>query len=213
MYATQIGETAGGEAADQVKGERRGAVGAQHALRIRSARRCRPGEVVHRVAAVRRDLDGAVDSGHDFHRVRARLCVLPGDAAHLDDRDAGAVGQDDRHLQQRFHLVAHVVQRQRGERLGTVAALEQECLTPRNRGEPLTQRVAFAGQHQRRKRSQCGQGAVELRGVAPVRLLRRGQRPPRVDVDTGHDATLGLSRERQRRASRTEPRPRRRARA
>ena len=64
----------------------------------------------------------------------------------------GGVGQHDGHLQQHPQLVADVVGGHAGERLGAVAALEQERLTAGDGGELRLEVVALAGEDQRRQR-------------------------------------------------------------
>ncbi len=60
----------------------------------------------------------------------AGLGELPGDPAHLDHRHAGAVGQDDGHLEDDLELVADAVGGELGEGLGAVAGLEHEARPP-----------------------------------------------------------------------------------
>ena len=81
-------------------------------------------EAVDRVAAVRRQRDAVAGLGVGG----ARLGVLAGDPADLDDGHRGGVGQHDRHLEQHAQLVADVVGGHAVEGLGAVAALEQERL-------------------------------------------------------------------------------------
>ena len=104
---------------------------------------------------------------------RARLGVLPGDPADLHDRHRRGVRQHDRHLQQHPQLVADVVGGHAVERLGAVAALEQERLAARDRGDLGLEVVALAGEHQRRQRPQPRDGRVDGRRVGVRRLLGR----------------------------------------
>ena len=124
MHAVEVGESALGERAQQV--ERRGGlvVAAHHALRIGTAGDGVEREVVDDVAEVRRQLDAVAL----LDRRRARLGELARDAADLQRRDAGAVRQHHRHLQDDLELVADVVGRELGERLRAVARVQQEAL-------------------------------------------------------------------------------------
>ena len=74
---------------------------------------------VDHVAAVRRQ-------AQRVERLRAGLGVLAGHPGDLHHRQAGAVGQHDRHLQQRARVGEQVRLGVVGERLGAVAALQQE---------------------------------------------------------------------------------------
>ena len=136
VHRAQVGVAAGRERAHQVERRRGRVVGAQQPARVGRTGVERAGQVVDGVAAVGRQLD-AVDL---LDAARAGLGVLPGDAADLDHRHARAVGQDRRHLQQRLDLVADLVVGRRDERLGAVAALQQERLTARDAGQPGAQR-------------------------------------------------------------------------
>jgi len=80
------------------------------------------GEAVDHVAAVGPQAQG-IEVG------RAGLGVLAGDAGHLDHRQAGAVGQHHRHLQEGADIASDVGFGVVGERLGAVTALQQEGLT------------------------------------------------------------------------------------
>ena len=124
MRAAEVGEAALGERAQQVEGGRGLVVAAHHALRIGPAGDGLELVVVHDVAEVRRQLDAVALLG----RRRARLGELARDAADLQRRDAGAVREHERHLQDDLELVADVVGRELGERLRAVARVQQEAL-------------------------------------------------------------------------------------
>ena len=146
-------------------------------MRLR-VRRAVAGEVVDHVAAV----------GQPTARIevgRARLGVLPGDPAELDHRHRRAVGQHDRHLQQHPHLAGDVGLRGGLERLGAVAALQQERLAPGDGREPLAQLVDLGGDHQRRHRRQGRRDRLQCVRVGPGRLLGRRQIAPGVEVQVG----------------------------
>ena len=108
-----------------------------------------PMQVVDHVAAVGQPA-GRVHVG------RARFGVLAGHPAQLDHRHGRAVGEHDRHLQQHLDLAGDVGLRRRLERLGAVAALQQEGLTARDGREPLAQLVDLGGHDQRRQPGQRG---------------------------------------------------------
>ena len=93
----------------------------------------------------------------------------------------------DRHLQDRLDPVADVVGGRRVEGLGAVAALEQERLAAGDRGEPVAQLVALAGEHQRRVASRASATAASrAAAVGPRRLLGGRQ------VGTGGEPLAGV---------------------
>ena len=138
-----------------------------------------PTQVVDHVAAVG-ELPRRVHVG------RARLGVLPGDAAELDDRHRRAVGQHDRHLQQHAHLAGDVGLRARLEGLRAVAALQQERLAARDRGQPLAQLVDLGRDDERRHAREGQRHLAQHHLVRPLRLLRGRQLAPRVEAGFGH---------------------------
>ena len=181
VHPAQVGETALGEGAHEVQRRRAGVVGADQPLRVGRAGLRREGEVVDHVAAVGRQ-------GHPVAGLvvaAARLGVLARHPADLDDRGARAVGQHRRHLQDGLDPVADVVGGRGGERLGAVAALQDEGLTARRLGEPAAQDVALAGEHQRRIGRQRPYRVVQGAGVRPRGLL--GGRKVTPGVEAGED--------------------------
>ena len=72
-------------------------------------------------------------------RLAARLGVLPGEAAHADDRALALVDHDERHLEEDLQLVGDDRRPAVGERLGAVAALQEEALALLRLGEELLQ--------------------------------------------------------------------------
>jgi hypothetical protein len=112
-----------------------------------------------------------------------RLGVLAGDAPELHHRHRGAVGQHHRHLQQDAHLAGDVCLRARRERLGAVAALQQERLAAGHGGEPLAQQVDLAGHHERWHAGQRARGLAQGVLVGPFGLLRGRQLAPRVQAE------------------------------
>ena len=109
---------------------------------------------------------------------RARLGELPGDAAHLDHRHAGGVGQHHRHLQDDLELVPDGVGGELGEGLGAVAGLEQEGVAVGHVGQLRGEVARLAGEDERRQGGQPRLGLLEGVRVGPLRLLRRGELPP-----------------------------------
>ena len=83
----------------------------------------------------------------------ARLGELAGDAADLQRRDARAVREHDRHLEDDLQLVADVVGREVGERLGAVARLQQEALALAHARQA---RLAASAPRPRTRAAACG---------------------------------------------------------
>ncbi|MCO5546650.1 hypothetical protein L7F22_000084 [Adiantum nelumboides] len=167
----QVGQAGRGQAADQVHRRARVGVGAHHPRRVRDPAGRVGRQAVDDVAAV----------GRQAHRVdvgAARLGVLPGDPPDLHHRHRGAVGQHDGHLQQRADGGADVRLGVVDERLGAVAALQQERLPVRDVGEPRLQPVDLRRQHHRRDGLEDLPHVAHLRRVGPLGLLggRAGER-------------------------------------
>ncbi len=180
------------ERADQVHRRAGIRVGTHQARRIVFARGRIGGEPVDHVAAV-----GPKTECVDVRR--SRLRVLTRDACDLDHRHARAVGQHHRHLQQRADVAADVRLGVVDERLGAVAALQQERLALRDIGQLAGQLLDFGRDRDRRHAfqhrahrlrlvrrpagllgSRFGQGLVQPR--AQIRGQRR-QRRQLVDRD------------------------------
>ncbi len=150
-------------------------VRAQHPVRVVRAGGRGELEPVDRVAAVGGQLDAVPGLGQPG----PRLGELAGQPADLDDGHARAVGQHDCHLQDRLQLGPDRVGLGAGERLGAVSALQHERLAPADRGQPVAEQVALAGEDQRRQPGQLGDYLLDARRVGPVRLLRAAE-PARV---------------------------------
>ena len=131
---------------------------------------------VDQVAAVRRQAERV-------GRRRAGLGVLPGDPGHLDHRHRRAVGQHDRHLQQRARVGEQVALGVVGERLGAVAALQQERAALADLGEPDPQLVDLVGRDDRRDVVENLADRGDLVHVRPGRHLHPGQGPPAVEAE------------------------------
>ena len=117
------------------------------------------------------------------------LAYWPAMRRHLDHRHAGAVGQHDRHLQQRADVAADVRFGVVGERLGAVAALQQERLAAGDLGQLGLQPVDLGRHGDRRHALQHRAHRLGLVGV-PARLLRgrlgqRGVQPGRRSAGSG----------------------------
>ena len=102
------------------------------------------------------------------------LAYCPAMPAELHHRHRRAVGEHDRHLQQHPHLAGDVGLRAGRERLGAVAALQQERLAAGHRGQPLAQLVDLGRDDQRRQR---GQGQRHLAQRARRRARPAAARP------------------------------------
>ena len=142
-------------------------VGADEALRVGDAGGLVEGEVVDHVASE----GGQGDALAGLDRRAARLGVLPGHAADLDDGHGGAVGQHRGHLQDRLDPVADVVGGRGGEGLGAVAALEDEGLADGGLGHAVGEDVALAREDERRIRGEGLDHLGEGGRVGPGRLL------------------------------------------
>ena len=109
---------------------------------------------------------------------RARLGELAGDAAHLHHRNAGAVGEDHRHLQDDLELVPDAVGRELGERLGAVPGLQQKGPAAGDVGQSAGQAAGLAGEHQRGEAAEGLQDLLQGVVVGPLRLLGGRTLPP-----------------------------------
>ena len=144
MHAVDIGKAPGRKRPQQVERGRSLCVGLQHPGRIGNARGRRGCDIIDDVALVAVHLDAADNLG----RGRARLGELPGDAAHLDHGNLGAIGQHHRHLQHDLEGIADIVGREFRETFGAIAALKQESLTARGGGKLLFQPPRLARKDQ-----------------------------------------------------------------
>jgi hypothetical protein len=186
VHLAQVGVAARREGTREVERRGRGVVDVDEPLRIVRAGLGGEVEAVDRVAAVGRQGHAVAGLGV----ARAGLRVLAGQAADLDDGDARRVGQHDRHRQQDPQLVADVLRRHALERLGAVAALQEERFTTGDLGKPVPERVALAGKHerghlpQRLHRGVAG-GLVDVR-----RLLGRTDRTEVVKAGNAHQPMI-----------------------
>ena len=130
VHAREVGEAALGERPEEVQRGRRLVVRLHQPRRIGSPGVGIEREVVHHVAAERRQLEAVAGLGGR----RTGLGELTRDAPDLDRGDAAAVGEHDGHLQDDLQLVADRVGGERVERLGAVAGLEHEALLVDDRG-------------------------------------------------------------------------------
>ena len=70
-----------------------------------------------------------------------------------------------------FSFLAIVIRLAVGERLGAVAALQQERLAALRRGQPLAQRLDLPGHHDRRQARELRHDALERLGILVDGLL------------------------------------------
>ena len=155
-----------GDRACEVHRGRRVGVRADEPPRIRSARRRRRLQRVHHVAAV-----GGQTGGVGVRA--ARLRVLAGDAPDLDDGHRRAVGQHDRHLQQRANRPPQVRLRVVDEGLGAITTLQQERLPAGDVAEPRLQPVHLGRHGDRGHALEQRSHARDVVEIRPRRLLRR----------------------------------------
>ena len=169
-------------------------VRAHEALRVGHARVGVELEVVHHVAAERRELDAVALLGGR----RAGLRELARDPPDLHGGDAAPVGEDHRHLQDDLELVADRVGRERVERLRAVTRLEHEAAPLADRGESVGEAARLAREHERRDRAQLVERGVEPCRVGPLGLLRGrvlapASRRPGLEAEERAVARLGGS--------------------
>ncbi len=174
VHLGEVGEAAVRERADEVERGRRLVVGPEEPGRVRRPRRSRRCVVVDDVAEERRQLELA----HALGRLRSRLRELPGDAADLHERQAGAVDHHDRHLQKDLQLLADRDGAEVAKRLGAVAGLEQESTSLGDRAERCCEIARLACENQRRHRPQLREGGVGGGRARPGGLLADGVRAP-----------------------------------
>ena len=168
VQAVQVGQAGAGDRPRQVHRRRRVGVRADEPARVRPARLGRGLERVDHVTAV----------GRQPRRVdvrAARLGVLAGDAAELDDGHRRAVGEHHGHLQQRPDRPAQVRLVVVDEGLRAVAALEQERVPAGDLPEPHLQPVHLGRDRDRRHALQQRPHPAQVLGIWPRRLL--GRRP------------------------------------
>ena len=182
MHLAEVGVAAGGEGAREVQRGRRRVVHVDEPLRVVHPRLGSEVEAVDGVASVGREGDAISCLGV----ARARLGVLAGETTDLDHRNAGRVGEHDRHREQHPQLVADVLGGDALERLGAVAALEQERLAPADGCESIAEVVALTGEDERRHPAQLldrgvARGSIRIRG-----LLGSTHRMQVVETGDGH---------------------------
>ena len=129
---------------------------------------------VHEIAAKARQRRAVARFGVG----RARLGVLPGEAADPDDRLFHAIQHDETHLQQHLELLHDVLGRAVVEGLGAVAALQHERLAALRRRDASLQVVDLPRRDERRQRRQAPDRIVEVAGVGVGRHLARDPRLP-----------------------------------
>ena len=183
MDLVEVGEAALGEGPEQVEGGGRLVVGVDQPAGIGLAGLGREARVVDDVAAERRELHALPGLGGR----RAGFGELPGDAPHLDHRDAGAVGEHDGHLEDDPKLVPDGVGREL-EGLGAVTRLQQDGPARCHLGQGGLQGAGFAGEDQRRLAPDPAEGGLECVRIRPLRLLGRRFGPPRARRPDRFDA-------------------------
>ncbi len=178
VHLAEVGEPTLGECPHQIQCRGGGVVTVNESARVGSTRLRREVVAVHDVAAVGRQRHIPAGLGV----AGARLGELAGHATHLDDRLRCAVGEHDRHLQDRLDAIPDLLGGRAGEGLGAVAALQQECITLRGARESLAQNVDLTGEHQRRQAGDLLGCRTDLVGVRPLGLLLDGKCPPIVEA-------------------------------
>ena len=146
MHLLEVGIATGREGAKQVERRRGLVVGADHPLRIRVAAAAVKFDAVDDIAAIA----GQLDSILYFDIGRPRFGKLAGHASELHNRQFRCIGQHHRHLQDDAKRVADIVGMKFRKALGTITALQQECLAFRHLCQILFQAACFTGKDQRR---------------------------------------------------------------
>jgi hypothetical protein len=178
VHLSQVGKTTLRECTNEIESGCRGVVALDQPARVGLARLGREVVSVDDVAPV--GGQGHVSAGLGV--ARPRLGELARHAAHLDDRLGGAVGEHDGHLQDRLDPVADLLCRGTGERLGAVAALQQERVALGGPREAFAQNIHLTGEHERWQGRDLGGGGADGIRVRPVRLLLDRERPPIVET-------------------------------
>ena len=166
VHLAEVGEAALREGPDEVQRRGRRVVAAHESRRVGRARLGREVVAVHDVAAVGGQRDVAAGLGV----ARTGLRELSRHPAHLHDGHRGAVGEHDRHLQHGLHAIADLVGGRAREGLGAVAALQQERLAARGRGQ--SRRAAC--RPRRRRRAAAGSRAQRMPRARPRRRATAG---------------------------------------
>ena len=152
LRVMQVGETAVAQRADEIQRERGAFVAAQQQRRIRLARLGGELGTIDEIAAERRQRDAVARLGVG----RSGFGVLAGHAADANDRLLESVQQHETHLQQDLELLRDLVRFALFERLGAVAAHEQELVATLRVGETLAQLLDFPRHHERRQLRERG---------------------------------------------------------
>ena len=187
LGVVQIREPAVDQRPHEVQRQRGALVTAQHQSRIGLAVDGREARPVDRVAAVTRQR-------HAVSRLvvgAARLRVLACHSADSDDRLLEPDEHHERHLQQNLQFLHDVVGRAFVEALGTVAALQQECLAALRLRELRLQVLDLPGRDHGRQVAQLRKHALQVRAVAVHGLLRGVPALPARGVPIGRDVGLG----------------------
>jgi hypothetical protein len=167
VHTGEVGETALGEGAKEVQRRGRLVVRSDQALGVGVAGRAGEQDVVHHVAAERRQLDALDGLGV----ARPWFGELAGDAAHLHQGHPRGVREDHGHLEDDLELVADGIRGEGVEGLGAVARLEQERFSgghPAELGGELPRLTREDERGEGRKRLDHG---VERPTVGPLGLL------------------------------------------
>ena len=175
--ALQRGVTAVGEGAEEVEGGAGLVVRLEKALGVRATRLRGKLGGVDVVAAV----GGEGDAVDRLHVLGPGLGELTGHAAQLHDGHAGAVHEDDGHLEEDAVGVPHVVGAKLLKRLGAIAAKEHERVARGGVGELRLEGPGLAREHERGAVADLLEHSLELVLILVVGLLERIARLPRVE--------------------------------
>ena len=171
MHLAQIGVAAAGKGAQEVESGRCLAVGPQHALGIVATCLRAEFDTVDDIAEIARQ--GYVVLR--FGRRTARLGELPCHSPDLDHRHLAGESQHCCHLQDHAEGIADIVRAELGKALGTIAALQQECLARCDLREARFQVACLTGKNERRKAGQHALGFGKLGRVFIKRQVLRGE--------------------------------------
>src|SRR5262249_4754671 len=164
--------------ADEVQRRRRMQIARDEEVRVRRARRAVERRSVDEITEVA----GKLDAIARFRRLRARLRILTCEPPNTDDRALHAPDEHDRHLDEDLQLGRDLFPLAVVQRLGAVAALEEETLALLRLRDELLQLLDFPRRDEGRQASQLLQDAFERFLVVVADGLSDRLRTPALEI-------------------------------